>query len=128
MTFTSNLFVEGPRLSDFILMEVHPSWCRETRTLAPTTVVLPVGTVLAPNGKGALVPYMTNLEGATQANVATCVLIQNMEINTQPQDAVVLMRGCVLAKAPLHFSTGVTDTEIKTALAALNALGIVCEE
>lgn len=128
MPLKSATYTEGPRLSDFLLVEVEKHWCRESVHLAPTAVSLPLGTVLAPDGTGHFVPYMTDLAEANQADKATCVILQPADINDEAQDIVVIMRGCVLSKAHLHFDPAVTDAEINTAIADLKALGIICKE
>lgn len=128
MPLKSATYTEGPRLSDLLLVEIHKNWCRESVSLAPTTLPLPLGTVLAPDGAGHFVPYMTDLADANQADKATCVTLQKAEISEDAQDIVVIMRGCVLSKAHLCFDPTDTDTEIKTAIADLKALGIVCKE
>lgn len=128
MPLESRLYTEGPRLSDVLLAEVLRDWTRESVTLAPTTVELPVGTVLAPDAAGDLVPYMTDLTDSTAADKALAVLIQKVPVNTENQAVIAVTRGCVLAKTQLYFIPGVTDTEKNTALADLKALGIVCKE
>lgn len=128
MPLKTDMHIEGPRLSDFIQVEIHPSWCRETVKVAPLAEGLPVGSVLALDAAGSYVPYMTDLADAAQADKASCVLIQALDVSDAAQDAVVLTRGCVLTKSFLHFDNAVTDPEKQTALAALNALGIVCKE
>lgn len=128
MPLASATYTEGPRLSDFLLVEVEKHWCRETVSLAPTTAPLPLGTVLAPDGTGHFVPYMTDLADANQADKATCVTLQPAEISAEAQDIVVIMRGCVLSKAQLYFDPAVTDAEKQNAIADLKTLGIVCKE
>lgn len=128
MPLESHLYTEGPRLSDFLLAEVLRDWTRESVILAPSTVDLPIGTVLALNATGAYVPYMTDLTESTAADKATAVLIQKISVNTNEQLVVAVTRGCVLAKTHLYFVPGVTDTEKNTAIADLKALGIVCKE
>lgn len=128
MPLESHLYTEGPRLSDFLLAEVLRDWTRESVILAPTTVNLPLGTVLAPDAAGELVPYMTDLTESTSADQALAVLIQNVVASTKNQAVIAVTRGCVLAKAHLYFISGVTETEKNTAIADLKALGIVCKE
>lgn len=128
MPFKTDMQTEGPRLSDFIQVEIHPSWCRETVKVAPHAEGLPVGSVLAIDSTGSCVPYMTDLGDAAHADKASCVLIQTLTASDAAQDGVVLARGCVLTKSFLHFDDAVTDPEQQNALAALNALGIVCKE
>lgn len=128
MPLKSATYTEGPRLSDFLLVEVEKNWCRESVSLAPTTLSLPMGTVLAPDGTGHFVPYMTDLADANQADKAVCVTLQQAEISEEAQDIVVIMRGCVLSKAHLCFDPAVTDAEMQNAIADLKALGIVCKE
>lgn len=87
-----------------------------------------MGTVLAPDGAGHFVPYMTDIADANQADKAVCVTLQQAEINEEVQDIVVIMRGCVLSKTHLCFDPAVTDAERQNAIADLKALGIVCKE
>lgn len=128
MPFKTDTHIEGPRLSDFVQLEIHPAWSRETINVAPTTVALPVGTVLARDAATSYVPYMTDLADAAQADKASCILITPLDPSETAQEAVVLTRGCVLSKSFLHFDDTVTEPEKQNALAALSALGIVCKE
>lgn len=133
---------DAPRsLSDIVLEEMSMSWCRESGTLAPVSVAVPMGAVLALDAAGRYVPYMTELtpgteasEGveavaATHADKAVAVLIsRNLPASEEEQPCTVIRRGACVAAQNLHWLEGVTEDRKKTALGQLSALGIVPKE
>lgn len=59
---------DAPRsLSDLVLLELDMKWCRESGTLAPLSVPMQLGAVLAFDDAGRYVPYMTELTPAVEA-------------------------------------------------------------
>lgn len=111
-------------LSEVLLVEVNRSWCRDSGILAPTTVDLPVGAVLAKNEDGNLVSYLAAVGDTT----AVAVLVTPKLKNTAAQSCVVISRGAKVAASGLAFLTAVTDEQKQTAYSQLTALGIVVEE
>lgn len=133
---------DAPRLlSDLLLVELDNRWCREAGILASCEDAVPMGAVLARNADGEYVPYMTKLadavaasEGveakpAVYADKAVAVSISTLlDPCDEAQPCVVVCRGVCVAAANLHFGAGVTDTQKKTALGQLHALGIIPKE
>lgn len=111
-------------LSEVLLVEVHKGWCREAGTLAPTTVDMPIGAVLAQNEDGNYVSYLS----AAGDNRAVAFLVSAKNKNTAAQPCVVIRRGAKVCAAGLAFLESVTDEEKTAAYAQLTALGIVVEE
>ncbi|MDL2268865.1 head decoration protein [Desulfosarcina sp. OttesenSCG-928-A07] len=115
---------DAPRsLSEVLLVEVNRNWCRDSVDLAPTTVDLPVGAVLARTDDGAFVPYLT----AAGDNQAAAVLVTPKSVSDEVQAAVVISRGARVAASGLAFLSTVTDEEKQTAYGQLTALGIIVE-
>lgn len=110
-------------LSDVLLVELNPNWCRDNGLLAPTTVDLPLGAVLAANEDGNFVPYLS----AVGDNAAVAVLVTPKAKNTAAQKCVVFRRGVKVAASGLEFLAAVTDEQKATAYSQLTALGIVVE-
>lgn len=111
-------------LSEVLLVEVSRNWCRDTGTLAPTTVDLPIGAVLVKNEDGNFVSYLT----AEGDNQAVAMLVTPKSKNTAAQSCVVVSRGVKVAASGLAFLADVTDEQKQTAYSQLTALGIVVEE
>ena len=133
---------DAPRsLSDLVLLELDMKWCRESGTLAPLSVPMQLGAVLAFDDAGRYVPYMTELtpaveaaEGAeaapaSYADEAVAVLIsQKIPASEEEQLCTVLRRGACVATGNLGWLESVSEEQRKTALGQLAALGIVSKE
>lgn len=118
-------YTEPKYLSDVLLVEVAQGWTKQTVMLAATTVALAIGTVLTKSAAGIFSPV--NLAASNGTEVPHAVLAQAVNINAGQQKAVVIARGATVAKDQLVWSAGATSTQINTALAALESLGIVAQ-
>lgn len=118
-------YTEPTHLSDVLLVEVKAGWTKQNVLLAATTVALGIGTVLAKLASGEYAPV--DLAGTGVAKKAVAVLASSAEISTTAQKTVVIARGATVAKNNLILPAGATDEQIKTAVAELEALGIVAE-
>lgn len=120
-----------PTLYDLLLFELDPRWSREQKVLAPSSLALPLGSVLAPNNAAELVPYMTELSPAQGENPATFadappfVLIQNSPAHNESQRVLVLARCARIRPAALVWGETVSEEQKKNALAALEAHDIL---
>ena len=124
MPLKSQTFDAPRSLSDLLLVEVNRDWSREKRTLAPTTLDLPFGTVLAKDEDGNLVPYLK----AAGDNQAVAVSIEDKKTNPAASPVMVMARGAVLAASELFFLPAVNATQKTAAKAQLRALGLVPQE
>ena len=122
-------------LSDIVTLEIDMRWSREAGTMAPHENVIPMGAVLALDGEGKYVPYMTELppensgDAPVIADQAIAVLIsKDLPASDDDQPCTVIRRGACVAVANLPWPDGVTDAQKKTALGQLSALGIVPKE
>lgn len=111
-------------LSDVLLVELNPQWCREEAYLAPAAVDMPLGAVVAVNDDGNYVPYLS----AAGDNQAKAVLMTPKKANPAAQKCVVLRRGVKVAASGLAFLDAVTGEQKQTAYSQLTELGIVVEE
>lgn len=112
-------------LGDVLLIEVKAGWTKQNGLLAATAVALTIGVVLAQKADGELTPI--DFAGEAPLNKAVAVLATNVEESTTAQKAVFIKRGATVAKNELIWPAGATDEQIKTALAELEALGIVAQ-
>lgn len=116
---------DGPRaLSSLLLVEVNRAWSREEATLAPCSIDLPFGTVLARNDEGNFVPYLQEAVN----NQALAVSLEDKKANIAAAPIIVIRRGAVLSASELFFLESVTDEQKTAAKTQLNDLGIVCQE
>ncbi|MCX5466498.1 head decoration protein [Acinetobacter nematophilus] len=116
-------YTQPTYLSDVLLVEVKEGWTKETILIAPSTVALSIGMVLAQLASGEFAPI--DLAGSAPANKATAILASDVEASTTAQKAVVIKRGAVVAKNNLIWSDTATAEDVETALADLEVLGIV---
>ena len=116
-----------PTLTDLLLIEVHRGWSRQAITLAGPVAALPMGTIvgkITANGKYApLTPAASN---GTQ--LAAGVLIADAEASTPDKKADALLRGGVVNLAALVWPAGITELQKTTALAQLEAAGILARD
>ena len=118
-------YTEPTHLSDVLLVEVKDGWTKQKVMLSATTVALSIGVVLAQLASGEYAPI--DLAGTGVAKKAAAVLATTADISTTAQKTVVIKRGAVVATNNLIFPASATDEQIKTALAELEALGIVAQ-
>lgn len=132
----------GPRqLSDIVLYEIDPRWSRDGGEFAPTSKNIPMGAVLCLDSEGRYVPFGAELSPAIPASEGVeakdaeiadkpCAILisKEMEASEQAQPCAIVKRGVCVASANLYWLETVTDAQKKTALAALNSLGIVVKE
>lgn len=112
-------------LSDVLLIEVAPAWCRQSGEVAPCDIDLPVGTVLARRADDTYAPYLL----ASSDDEAVAMLISEVEAGTANRPCVVVRRGCVVAAANLFFIPAASaDDKKKAALASFEAIGLVPQE
>ena len=116
---------EPTHLSDVLLVEVAIGWTKQSGLLAATALALSIGVVLAQEADGEYTPI--DFAGASPLNKAVAVLATPAEVSTTAQNTVVIKRGATVAKNNLIWPEGATDEQIKTALAELEALGIVAQ-
>jgi hypothetical protein len=110
-----------PVLSDLLLHELAPAWCRETVPLATgRTATLPIGTVMTVTG-GVFAPV-----AAGTTNAAQCVLIE--DVPTDKTHAVVVARGVVVARDQLKWPSAATDPQKTSGEVALTAQGILVRD
>ena len=130
---------DAPRsLSDLVLLELDMKWSRESGTLAPLSVPMQLGAVLAFDDAGRymteLTPAVEAAEGveaapASYADEAVAVLIsQKIPASEEEQPCTVLRRGACVATNNLGWLESVSEEQRKTALGQLAALGIVSKE
>ena len=112
-------------LGDVLLVEVKAGWTKQNALLSATAVALAIGVVMAQKADGEYTPI--DFAGAAPLNKAAAVLAVNVDESATAQKVVLIKRGAVVASNELVFSDGATDEQIKTALAELEALGIVAE-
>lgn len=116
-------YTEPKTLGDVLKVEVAAGWTKQRGKLAATTVALPIGFVLAKLTTGEYAPV--DFAGTGAAKKAAAVLITPADIATGQQKIVVIARGATVSKKNLVFTAGATEPQIATALAELEALGIV---
>lgn len=119
-------------LSSLLLVELNRDWSRERRALAATEIDLPLGTVLAVDEDGLLIPYPHaeapgEGEAATVAD-AVAVLITPAEASADDQEVVVVERGVRVYAPGLFWLEDVTDEEKAQALLMLQAKTIAIQE
>ncbi|WP_313043265.1 head decoration protein [Acinetobacter sp.] len=112
-------------LGDVLLVEVKAGWTKQNGLLSATAVALAIGVVLAQKADGEFTPI--DFSGATPLNKAAAVLATNVDESAAAQKAVFIKRGATVATNELIWPEGATDEQIKTALAELEALGIVAQ-
>ncbi|WP_049044390.1 head decoration protein [Acinetobacter bereziniae] len=118
-------YTEPTHLSDVLLVEVKQGWTKQNGMLSATTIALGIGVVLAQLASGEYTPV--DFAGNGAAKKAAAVLATTADVSTTAQKTVVIKRGAVVAKNNLVFPEGATDAQITTALAELEALGIVAQ-
>lgn len=113
-------YTQPSTLGDLLLHEVLPPWSRQKGTLTGGNRAM--GTVLAKvSGK-----YQILAPGGTGAEkIAVAVLAESVDASAADKPAVVIARGAVLAADALVWPAGITDPQKATALAELDALGLV---
>ena len=112
-------------LSDVLLVEVNPSWCRQSGEMVACDVDLPIGTVVALRADGAYAPYLLAAGDA----VAVGMLITPVYASAEKSHCVVIRRGCVVAKANLFYIDAASAADKQhAALASLEERGIVSQE
>lgn len=112
-------------LGDVLLVEVKAGWTKQNALLSATAVALAIGVVLAQKADGEYTPI--DFAGTGVAKKAAAVLAINVDESATAQKVVLIKRGAVVAKTELVWPEGATDDQIKTALAELEALGIVAQ-
>lgn len=113
---------EPMHLSDVLLHEVSRGWTTQN-VKVKTDVALAIGTVLYyVDGQD----YFTG--GASKGNgVVANVLADNVKPSDEPQTALAIVRGAVVATENLIFPDGTSDDEKKQALSMLNVMGIMTQ-
>lgn len=116
-------YQEPMYLSDVLLTEVSRGWTTQN-VKVKTDVALSVGTVLYyMDGQQ---DYFTG--GASKGNgVVASILAENLQPSDEPQTALAIVRGAVVATENLIFPDDVSDDEKKSAIATLNTMGIMTQ-
>jgi len=109
-------------LTDLVLYEVAPLWCRDTVTLGAGSTAL-VGTVLAKNAAGSYNPV--DFAGVNGAELAQAVALDLVDATQGAKACIVISRGCVLDSAGLLWPVAATEPQKAAAIDRLTALGIV---
>lgn len=118
-------YTEPKHLGDVLLVEVKAGWTKQSGLLAATALALSIGVVLAQKADGEYTPI--DFAGTGVAKKAAAVLATNVDESATAQKAVFIKRGATVATNELIWPAGATDEQIKTALAELEALGIVAQ-
>ena len=118
-------YTEPKHLGDVLLVEVKAGWTKQNGLLAATALALSIGVVLAQKADGEFTPI--DFSGVAPLNKASAVLATNVDESATAQKAVFIKRGATVAKNELIWPEGATDEQIKTAMAELEALGIVAQ-
>ena len=133
---------DAPRsLSDVLLEELSMTWCRESGVMAPSSRAVPMGAVLGADADGRYVPFMTELTPAVEAaegvepvpaayadNAVAVLISKKNPASAEEQPCTVIRRGACVAAANLEWLETVTESQKKTVLGQLAALGIVAKE
>lgn len=112
-----NILKEGNYSHDVIKYEV-PEYSRETVTIPSGTGKLVCGTVLKPESSG-YVPVEDN-----QTDVASAVLLQDVDATTSDIKAVVVARHAIVVEQQLVFNFE-TSASKAHAISSLESVGIV---
>lgn len=116
-----------PTLTDLLLIEVHRGLSRQAITLAGPVAALPMGTVVGKvTASGKYAPLTPAASNGSQ--VAAGVLIADAAASTPDKKADALLRLGVVNLAALVWPAGITDPQKATALAQLEAAGILARE
>lgn len=114
-------FTQPKDLGDLLLVQVSPGWTKDKAVLLGGTDY-PLGQVLA---KVAGKYQALDLTSTSPAKKAVAVLAEHVDARTGDKPGVVIARGAVLALGELVWPAGITEPQKTTALAELNAQGIV---
>lgn len=107
-------------IADLVQVEVNPAWSREFATL--TGGAIQSLTVLAlDGGKYKAIDFA----GTAAAKKAAAVAYESVDASAADKKGVVIARGAVVDAASLVWPNGATDAQKATALADLEARGIV---
>ncbi len=109
-------------LTDLVLYEVAPIYCRDVVTLGAGSAALP-GTVLAKNAAGEYNPV--DFAGANGAELALAVSVDTVDATLGAKPCTAIHRGSVLDVAGLLWPAGATAPQKAAAIDRLTALGIV---
>lgn len=118
----STTYTPKKKLGDLLLIEVQPGWTKGAGTLLAGTAYK-MGMVLAlVSGKYQAL----DLAGTGAAKKAIAVLGEDVDASAADvQSRVLIKRGAVLAQDELIWPEGTTEAQIATAIAELDAVGIV---
>ncbi|MDD2809301.1 head decoration protein [Rhodoferax sp.] len=109
-------------LTDLVLYEAAPIFCRDVVTLGAGSTSLP-GTVLAKNAAGDYNPV--DFAGVNGAELAFAVSVATVDATAGAKPCTVISRGAVLDTAGLLWPAGATAPQKAAAIDRLTALGIV---
>lgn len=108
-------------LGDLLLVEVAPGWTKETGTLLASTVY-ELGQVLARvDGKYLVLAPLA----ADGSEIAVAVLGEAVDAGAADAPGLLIARGAVLESGALVWPAGITEPQKASALAQLEARGIV---
>lgn len=110
-------------LGELLLFELSPDYCRDTLTIKAPSAALAMGTVLTANDDGTLSAWAAASSGSDPAVVG--VLLADVAVSSSNVAAPVLKRGAIVSAAALKWPASLAEDKKKTALATLEALGIV---
>lgn len=117
---------QGPLISDFLFYEMAPEYCREVVTL--TGENLNKGTVLGKiTASGKWASYDNTASNGLE--VASGVLLEDVDASTVDRAALVLVRGPAIVKTNgLSWNPQNDSTAITAGLNDLKAIGILSKD
>lgn len=117
----STTFNESTYLGDLLKFEEENLFSRDTITVAAGQNLL-LGTVLGMlNGKAvALAPAATN-----GSEKAIGILIDDVDATAADTESVMVCRNALVSERYVIWPTGITASQKSTAIAELNAIGVV---
>ena len=111
---------EAPALlGEILLYEAHPDYCRETVTVAAADTPVLMGALLVKKADGTLTPW-----AAGDADVAG-IALRDVPASAEDVTVPVLRRAALVSAAAIQWPDGTSEEQQKTALAALETIGIV---
>lgn len=116
--------VQGPRTGGFVVSEGNGNISREQIVLASGNGALDPGTVLGQlTADDKFVPL--NQDGVDGSEVAAAILYAGKDTTDADQDAVAVVRDAEVKASQLIWPGDIDPAEITTALAELEAVGII---
>lgn len=106
-------------LGELLLYEARPDYCRETAIMAAADTPVLMGALLVKNADGTFAPW-----AAGDADVGG-IALRDVPASAEDVSVPVLRRAALVSAAAIHWPDGTSEEQQKTALAALETIGIV---